>query len=58
MNPVAKPVTNVKKSVLLATDIAPPAMTTIVVLIAECALIVQAMVTASAKTVCFAMTAL
>ena len=52
-----KPATNVKKSVLHATEIALPAMMTIVVQIAECALIVQAMATASAKPVCFAMTA-
>ena len=58
VNPVAKPVTNVKKSALPVTEIAPSVMMNIVVLIAECALIVQAMVTASAKTACFAMTAL
>ena len=54
---VVKPATNVKKSVLHATEIALPAMMAIVVQIAECALIVQAMVTAFAKPVCFAMTA-
>ena len=57
VSPAVKPATNVKKSVLHATGIALPAMMAIVVQIAECALIVQAMVTASAKPVCFAMTA-
>lgn len=57
VSPAVKPATNVKKSVLYATEIALPAMMTIVVQIAECVLIVQAMATASAKPVCFAMTA-
>ena len=57
VSPAVKPATNVKKSVLHATEIALLAMMTIVVQIAECALIVQAMATASAKPVCFAMTA-
>ena len=57
VSPAVKPVTNVKKSVLYATEIALHGMMAIVVQIAECALIVQAMVTAFAKPVYFAMTA-
>ena len=50
-----RPATNVKKSALPVTEIAPSVMMNIVVQIAECVLIVQVMVTASVKIVCFAM---